>query len=137
LEKVGYGPIYVWGQSLGSGMAAAVCADAPLPVHGLNLISPWDNIANVGFYFYPYLPVRLLMIDKRDSAANLKHFQHPICVIMGDKEQTTAADPESFRASAGIEEDDSQGRRRAPFSRAFVVVRRVEFYRVEEIERVD
>jgi pimeloyl-ACP methyl ester carboxylesterase len=28
------------------------------------------------------------MIDKYDSVANLKNFQHPICVIRGDKDDT-------------------------------------------------
>ena len=88
LDQAGYGPIYLWGQSLGAGVASAVCADATLPVQGLTLVSPWDDIANVGLHFYPFLPIRLLMIDKYDSIANLEHFQHPICVIRGDKDET-------------------------------------------------
>jgi pimeloyl-ACP methyl ester carboxylesterase len=81
LIQAGYGPIYVWGRSLGAGVAAAVCADTSLPIQGLTLASPWDNIA-------PYLPIRLLMTDKYDSIANLTNFQHPICVIRGDKDGT-------------------------------------------------
>jgi alpha-beta hydrolase superfamily lysophospholipase len=81
LNKAGYGPIYVWGESLGAGVAAAVCADPSLPVHGLVLLTPWDNIANVGLSMYPFIPVRLLMIDKYDSIANLQKFAHPICVV--------------------------------------------------------
>jgi len=77
LDQAGYGPVYVWGESLGAGVAAAVCADGTLPVHGLALLTPWDNIANVGQSFYPWIPVRLLLIDKYDSIANLEHFQHP------------------------------------------------------------
>jgi pimeloyl-ACP methyl ester carboxylesterase len=88
LDQAGYGPIYIWGESLGAGVAAAVCADVTLPVHGLVLLMPWDNIANVGLSFYPFVPVRLLMIDKYDSIANLQHFRHPICVIRGDKDDT-------------------------------------------------
>ena len=88
LEQAGYGPIYLWGESLGSGVAAAICADETLPVHGLALAAPWDNIANVGLSFYPFVPVRLLMIDKYDSIANLAHFRHPICVIRGDRDGT-------------------------------------------------
>jgi pimeloyl-ACP methyl ester carboxylesterase len=88
LDQAGYGPIYVWGESLGAGVASAVCADATLPVHGLALAAPWDNIANVAFSIYPYLPIRLLMIDKYDSIANLENFQHPVCVIRGDKDET-------------------------------------------------
>jgi alpha-beta hydrolase superfamily lysophospholipase len=87
LDHAGYGPIYVWGQSLGSGVAAAVCADPSLPIHGLALLTPWDNIANVGLYLYPYLPIRPLMKDRYDSIANLEHFRHPICVIRGDKDE--------------------------------------------------
>ena len=64
-------------------MAAAVCADKSLPIEGLILATPWDNIANVGLSLFPYLPIRLLMIDKYDSITNLQHFGHPICVIRG------------------------------------------------------
>ena len=88
LADAGYGPIYIWGQSLGTGVASAVCADTTLPIQGLSLVAPWDNIANVGLSLYPYLPVRQLMIDKYDSIANLQAFKHPICVIRGDKDDT-------------------------------------------------
>jgi len=87
LEQAGYGPIYIWGESLGAGVAAAVCADAALPVHGLVLMTPWDNIANVGQSFYPWIPVRLLMIDKYDSIANLQHFAHPICIVRSEDDE--------------------------------------------------
>jgi pimeloyl-ACP methyl ester carboxylesterase len=87
LAQAGYGPIYVWGQSLGAGVAAAVCADTSLPVQGLVLLTPWDNIANVGLSYYPYIPVRLLMIDKYDSIANLQSFAHPICVIRSENDE--------------------------------------------------
>ena len=70
--------------SLGSGVAAAVCADPKVPVHGLALLMPWDTIANVGLSLYPFIPVRQLMIDRYDSIANLQHFAHPISVVRGD-----------------------------------------------------
>ena len=87
LDQAGFGPVYVWGESLGSGVAAAVCGDTTLPVHGLALLTPWDTIANVGRAFYPYIPVQWLMIDKYDSVANLQHFSQPICVIRSDHDE--------------------------------------------------
>ncbi len=87
LDQAGYGPIYVWGESLGSGVAAAVCGDPEFPVSGLVLLTPWDRIANVGASIYPYLPVRLLMIDKYDSIANLAKFRHPVCVVYSDQDE--------------------------------------------------
>ena len=84
LAKAGYGPIYVWGHSLGTGPAAAVCADKALPIQGVVLVAPWDRIQSVASGMYPFLPVRFLMRDKYDSIANLQDFGHPVCVIRGD-----------------------------------------------------
>ena len=87
LDAAGYGPVYVWGESLGSGVASAVCGDPTLPVHGLVILTAWDTIADVGLYRYPYIPVRQLMIDRYDSIANLSHFGHPICVVRCTQDQ--------------------------------------------------
>ena len=81
LDQAGLGPVYVWGESVGSGIAAAVCNDPSLPVHGLALLTPWDSLTHAAAYHYPIAPVAVLLWDKYDSIANLAHFQHPICVI--------------------------------------------------------
>ena len=83
LDQAGYGPVYVWGESVGAGIAAAVCNDATLPVHGLTLSTPWDTLTNAAAYHYPFIPVSVLLWDKYDSISNLAHFAHPICVICG------------------------------------------------------
>jgi pimeloyl-ACP methyl ester carboxylesterase len=88
LDDAGFGPIYLWGESLGSGVAAAVCADQSLPIKGLTLVAPWDALPNVAASYYPCFPVRFLMTDQYDSIASLKHFRHPICVIRGDLDET-------------------------------------------------
>jgi pimeloyl-ACP methyl ester carboxylesterase len=87
LDQAGFGPVYVCGISLGAGVAAAACADPALPVRGLILITPWDNLANVGLTIYPYIPVRLLLVDRYDSIANLQNFPHPICVVRSEKDE--------------------------------------------------
>jgi len=88
LDAEGLGPIYVWGESLGSGVASSVVADPTLPVHGLVLMMPFDTIANVALYRFPFIPARELMHDTYDSIDNLAHFAHPICVIRGDQDTT-------------------------------------------------
>ena len=91
LEREGFGPLYIWGESLGSGVASAVCADATLPVHGLVLMMPWDTVASVGHYRYPFIPVSWLMSDRYDSITNLAHFRHPICVVRGTNDPIVPA----------------------------------------------
>jgi uncharacterized protein len=81
LDQAGYGPIYVWGESVGSGVAASVCSDPTLPVHGLTLLTPWDSLTHAAAMHYPFVPVSVLLWDKYDSVANLARFPHPICVI--------------------------------------------------------
>jgi alpha-beta hydrolase superfamily lysophospholipase len=81
LDRAGYGPIYLWGESVGSGIAAEVCRDPTLPVHGLVLLTPWDSLAHAAATHYPFIPVSVLLWDKYDSVANLENFHHPVCVI--------------------------------------------------------
>ena len=86
LDREGLGPVYVWGESLGSGVAGSVVADPTLPVHGLVLMMPWDTIAHVATYRFPFIPVTFLMHDTYDTAGNLENFKHPICVLRGDRD---------------------------------------------------
>ena len=87
VDAAGLGPVYLWGQSLGSGVAAAACADETLPVHGLVLLLPWDTLPNAGSAHYPIVPVHWLMTDRYDSVANLAHFTHPICLLRADQDE--------------------------------------------------
>jgi alpha-beta hydrolase superfamily lysophospholipase len=87
LDQAGYGPVYVWGESLGAGVAASVCADSTLPVQGLVLLTPWDTLAHAASAHYPYVPVSLLLTDKYDSVANLEQFKHPICVVRSTQDE--------------------------------------------------
>ena len=87
LDRRGFGPLYLWGESLGSGVAAAVGADPTLPVHGLVLVTPWDTVAHVGAARYPFIPVNWLMTDTYDSIQNLQNFHHPICVVRSTQDE--------------------------------------------------
>ena len=56
-EKFG-GKIYVWGESLDAGVAAAIAADTTLPIDGLVLLTPWDNLPNLAQEKFWFLPAR-------------------------------------------------------------------------------
>ena len=81
LAQRGFTPIYAWGESLVRAWPRPCAPIPPCPCRACVLLTPWDTVANVGLYRYPYLPVPLLMTDKYDSISNLEHFQHPICVV--------------------------------------------------------
>ena len=74
-------PIYLLGESLGCGVAAAVAKASPVPIDGIILITPWDTLLSVAKEHYPWFPVRLFLHDTYDSVANLKTYGGPVAVI--------------------------------------------------------
>jgi uncharacterized protein len=70
------------GESLGSGVAVQLAAQRP--VRALALEAPFASAANIAAAIYWWLPVRLLMKDKFDSASFIAKVEVPILVIHGD-----------------------------------------------------
>lgn len=80
-------PLYVWGESLGCGVAAAAVRQAEVPIAGLVLFLPWDSLANVAASHYPWVPVRWLLRDRYDSVTNLQDFKGPIAVVLAGEDE--------------------------------------------------
>jgi len=81
------GPVYLLGESLGCGVAAAVAFDPPVPVQGMVLITPWDSLSNLAQTLYWYLPARWLVRDKYDSISNLRSYDKPIAVFLAERDE--------------------------------------------------
>lgn len=80
-------PVYVMGESLGSGVAAGVLSRVANEVSGAVLITPWDNLPNVAQFTYWYLPAKLLTRETYDSIANLKSFPGPLVIVMSEQDE--------------------------------------------------
>ena len=80
-------PLYLLGESLGCGVAAAIVKQTPVPVSGIILITPWDTLASVAKSMFPFLPVKLVLTDKYDSIENLKSFKKKISVIGAERDE--------------------------------------------------
>lgn len=75
----------VMGRSLGSGVAVHVAAERP--VRAVVLVSPYDSLVDVARAHFPWLPVRLLMRDRYDSAGRAARVAAPVLVVIaGDDE---------------------------------------------------
>lgn len=81
------GPVVLWGESLGSGVAAAVAAQPAAPVAGLVLVTPWDALPDLAQELYPFLPMRWILRDRYDSAANLREFRGPVAVVVAGQDE--------------------------------------------------
>jgi pimeloyl-ACP methyl ester carboxylesterase len=88
LAFVNYGePLFVLGESLGCGVAAAIAKKTSVKIDGIVLITPWDTFASVAQSKFPFLPVRLFLKDKYDNINNLRPFKGRIAVIGSERDE--------------------------------------------------
>ena len=80
-------PLYLLGESLGCGVAAAVAKQTNVPIAGIILITPWDTLALVAKSLFRFLPVQLVLTDKYDSIDNLKNFPKKISVVAAEYDE--------------------------------------------------
>jgi uncharacterized protein len=80
-------PLYLVGESLGCGVAAAIAKQTSVPIAGIILITPWDTLASVAKSMFPFLPVKLVLTDKYDSIENLKSFKNKISVVGSERDE--------------------------------------------------
>jgi uncharacterized protein len=80
-------PLYVWGESMGCGVASALAVDPELRPQGVVMLTPWDSLLNEAKAKLPWLPVRFLMRDTYDNVANLAHYKGPVAVIMSKQDE--------------------------------------------------
>jgi len=76
------GPLCLWGESVGWGVAAVMAADPPVQVEGIVLVTPWDSLPDLAQSLYWYLPVRWLLRDKFDNVKNFQSFDKPVAVAI-------------------------------------------------------
>jgi uncharacterized protein len=86
-------PVFVLGESLGSGVAAHLAGTHPAEVAGMILISPYNRLTDVAQYHMPILPVRLMLVDRFPSEDYLRQYHGPIGMAVGGHDTVV---PEKF-----------------------------------------
>jgi len=77
--------IYLFGRSLGSGVAVQLAAARA--VDGVILVTPYDSIAAVAKRHYWYLPVDLLLKHRFDSIARAPAVKAPLLCMIAEHDQ--------------------------------------------------
>ncbi len=80
------GPVFLFGESIGSGIASGVVAQCKFPVQGVALITPWDNLPDIAQHHYWFLPARWLVRDRYDNSENLQGFPGRVAVLYAQKD---------------------------------------------------
>ena len=80
-------PVYLVGESLGTGVAAYLAGTHPNQVAGVVLFAPYNCLADAAQYHYPILPVHLLLVDRFPSADYLRGYHGPVGVLVAGQDQ--------------------------------------------------
>lgn len=85
-------PLWLLGESLGTGVVSAAAAKRPAVVKGLILVTPFDSLVGAAQSLYPWLPVEAMVRHRFDSVQNLALFQSPVAIAIGGLDTTTPPD---------------------------------------------
>ena len=81
------GPVFLLGESLGSGVAARLAAENPESIAGLFLVTPFTCLGDVGAKHYPIFPVRLILRDRYEVRQNLNRYPGPVAFLMAGQDE--------------------------------------------------
>lgn len=84
-------PIYLVGESLGTGVASWLAGEHPDQVTGIMLLSPYHRLADVAQRHYPMLPVHWLMLDDLWSEHYLKKYHGLVGIMIDGKDSIVPA----------------------------------------------
>ncbi len=93
-------PVYLLGESIGSGPACAVAETVPDKISGLFLMTPFARLADVAAKHFPFFPVRLILRDRWDNVRALRNYHGPVAIrIAGEDEIVTPQQGEKLFAA--------------------------------------
>jgi pimeloyl-ACP methyl ester carboxylesterase len=80
-------PLFLLGESLGSGVACHLAATFPGQVAGLLLVTPFPSLVDVAAHHYWFLPVRMLLQERFDSMQALSRYRGPAAFLLAGQDE--------------------------------------------------
>jgi pimeloyl-ACP methyl ester carboxylesterase len=84
-------PIFLWGESLGGGVASGIVQRGQVPVKGVVLVTPFTSMADVAQHHYWYFFAKWLLRDKFDNVSNLQNYRGSAAVLVAEKDEIIPA----------------------------------------------
>ncbi|MCE9609180.1 MAG: alpha/beta hydrolase [Chthoniobacter sp.] len=85
-------PLYLCGESIGSGTAAALAGEFPDGIAGVLFVVPFARLVEVANDKMPWLPVRLILRDDFDNIAALAKFHGPVAFVIACNDEVVGAE---------------------------------------------
>lgn len=79
-------PIYLAGESLGTGVATYLAGKHPNEIAGVVLLAPYNSLVAAGQAHMKLLPVSLLLLDRFPSEDYLKPYHGPVAILVAGQD---------------------------------------------------
>ena len=80
-------PLYLIGESLGTGPTAFLAGKAGNRIAGILLLVPYNRLVQVASVHYPWLPVRWVLRDPYPADEWLEKYLGPVAVVLADQDE--------------------------------------------------
>lgn len=85
-------PVFITGESLGSGVASFLANIFSKQVAGLLLVTPFSSLIDVAAHHYPFLPLRILLSERYDSREALSHYGGPVAFLLAGRDEVVTTE---------------------------------------------
>ena len=84
-------PVYLIGESLGSGVATFLAGNFKQQVAGILLVTPFTSLSDVASHHYGMLPIRALLSERYDSVEALSSYSGPAAFLIAANDEIVPA----------------------------------------------
>ena len=84
-------PVYLVGESLGTGLASFLAGEFPEKTSGIILLSPYHRLAEVAQSHYPWLPARWLLQDDFWPEKYLRNYHGRVAMMIDGQDEVVPA----------------------------------------------
>lgn len=81
------GPLFLWGESLGSGVVSGIVRSGQVPVKGIVLVTPFNSMADVAQHHYWFFLAKWLIRDKFDNSESLKNYSGNTAILLAEQDE--------------------------------------------------
>ena len=85
-------PLFLVGESLGSGAACALAGALPDRVAGVLLVMPYSALTDVAAHHYGFIPVRWILRTRFDNVAALRGYGGPVAVLVAGEDEVVTSE---------------------------------------------
>lgn len=92
LRAVDNRPLFLLGESIGSGTACAMAGELPDQISGVLLVVPFARLAEVAARVMPWIPTSAILRDAYDNIATLAKYHGPVALVVAANDEIVGAD---------------------------------------------